>query len=556
MVATTFAADTPLAVTELVARYGVAGNWLWWNMVMSGILTVFFFARLWRRAGVITDVELTELRYGGRPAALLRGFRAAYLALPVNVLVMGWVNLAMVTILGTVLDINEFTALAVCFAITALYATLAGLLGVVWTDFLQFWLAIGGAVLLAVFAVSGVGGMAALQERVAEPFGSTEAALAFLPGTGAAWMPAITFATFLGVNWWASWYPGAEPGGGGYVAQRIFAARTERDGLLATLWCNIAHYAVRPWPWILVALATTVLYLGLDDPKQGYVLAMIDLLPPGLFGLMMAGFVAAYMSTMSTQLNWGASYIVNDIYVRFVRPDADERRLVLMGRLSTVVLMVASLVVTSFMTSIEAAWRLLLALGAGTGSVLILRWYWWRINAWSEISAMVASLVISLVLWFGPALDPADLTEWAHITLATVGGSTLVWVVVTFLTPTRASRGAGGLLPPGAPRGAGVGAGLYRRGAAWRTHGRRAPQLDQLGGGGGFGLRISLRGGEAPLRAGLPGTAPAGDRQGMLRLDRPKSQAGRDRACPGNCPTRPCSHVLTSGRSTPADDAT
>ena len=434
MVATTFAADTPLAVTELVARYGVAGNWLWWNMVMSGILTVFFFARLWHRAGVITDAELTELRYGGRPAAILRGFRATYLAIPINVIVMGWVNLAMVSILGAVLDVDEFGALTVCFVITAIYSMLGGLLGVVWTDLFQFALAMLGGVVLAFFAVDAVGGMAGLEAGLAERFGSSEAALAFLPATGAVWMPAITIATYLGVAWWASWYPGAEPGGGGYIAQRIFSARSERDGLLATLWFNIAHYAVRPWPWILIALASTIMYPGLDDPKLGYVMAMVDLLPPGLFGLMVAGFAAAYMSTMSTQLNWGASYLVNDLYVRFVNPQADERRLVMMARLATLALMVASLIVTSFMTSIADAWRFLLAIGAGTGSVMILRWYWWRINAWSEISAMLASLAISLVLWFGPAFDPADPVEGAYIMLATVAGSTLVWVSVTFLT--------------------------------------------------------------------------------------------------------------------------
>jgi Na+/proline symporter len=434
MVATTFAADTPLAVTELVVKYGVAGNWLWWNMVMSGILTVFFYARLWRRAGVITDVELTELRYGGQPAAILRGFRAAYLAIPINLIVMGWVNVAMAAILGTVLDIDRNAALVVCFLVTAAYSTLSGILGVVWTDFFQFALAMVGCVVLAVFAVDAVGGMAALQTRLAEPFGSTEAALAFLPATGAVWMPAITMATYLGVNWWASWYPGAEPGGGGYVAQRIFSARTERDGLLATLWFNVAHYAVRPWPWILVALASTILYPGLPDPKQGYIMAMVDLLPPGLLGLGVAGFAAAYMSTISTQLNWGASYLVNDLYVRFVRPDASERQLVLVSRLATVVLMIASLVVTRFMTSIEGAWRFLLALGAGTGLVLILRWYWWRINAWSEISAMSASLVLSLILWFGVGLDANDPTQWAYIMLATVAGSTLVWLAVTAVT--------------------------------------------------------------------------------------------------------------------------
>jgi solute:Na+ symporter, SSS family len=265
-------------------------------------------------------------------------------------------------------------------------------------------------------------------------YGSTDAALAMLPAESAAWMPAITMTVYLGVNWWASWYPGAEPGGGGYVAQRIFAARSERDGVLATLWFNIAHYAVRPWPWILVALSSTILYPGLEDPKDGYVMAIMDLLPAGLTGLVLAGFAAAYMSTISTQLNWGASYLVNDLYARFIRPDLGEKELVRASRVSTVILMVASLIVTYFMTSIEEAWRFLLAIGAGTGLVMILRWYWWRINAWSEISAMIASLIASLVLWFGVGLNPDDPTQWAWIMLATVGVSTVVWVAVTFLT--------------------------------------------------------------------------------------------------------------------------
>ncbi len=435
MVATTFAADTPLAVTELVARHGVAGNWLWWNMVMSGILTVFFYARLWRRAGVLTDVEFTELRYGGRPAAILRGFRAAYLALPINLIIMGWVNLAMMEIVATALDIPELVALALCFALAAGYSVLAGLWGVVLTDLFQFVLAVGGAVVLAVFAVEAVGGIAGMEAGLAQVYGSTDTALALFPARGAAWMPVITLAVYLGVNWWASWYPGAEPGGGGYIAQRIFSARSERDGVLATLWFNIAHYAVRPWPWILVALASTILYPGLENPREGYILAVMDLLPPGLTGLVLAGFAAAYMSTISTQLNWGASYLVNDLYARFIRPDLDERALVRVSRLATLAIMLLSLVVTYFLTSIEGAWRFLLAIGAGTGLVLILRWYWWRINAWSEIGAMIASLVVSMVLWFGAGLDPDDPTQWAWIMLATVGASTVVWLVVTFLTP-------------------------------------------------------------------------------------------------------------------------
>jgi Na+/proline symporter len=434
MVATTFAADTPLAVTEMVAKHGVAGNWLWWNMVMSGILTVFFYARLWRRAGVITDVEFTELRYGGKPAALLRGFRAAYLALPINLIIMGWVNLAMMEIVSTTLGISQVLALLVCFLLAAAYSVMAGLWGVVITDFFQFGLAIGGAIILAIFAVHAVGGIAGMQVGLESVYGSSDAAIAMLPRESVAWMPAITMAVYLGVNWWASWYPGAEPGGGGYIAQRIFSARTERDGVLATLWFNIAHYAVRPWPWILVALASTILYPGLENPRQGYIMAVTDLLPPGLTGLVLAGFAAAYMSTISTQLNWGASYLVNDLYARFLRPDLGERELVRASRLATILMMLGSLVVTYFLTSIEGAWRFLLAIGAGTGLVLILRWYWWRINAWSEISAMIASLVVSLVLWFGAGLNPDDPVQWAWIMLATVGSSTVVWLAVTFLT--------------------------------------------------------------------------------------------------------------------------
>jgi Na+/proline symporter len=434
MVATTFAADTPLAVAEMVARHGVAGNWLWWNLVMSGMLTVFFYSRLWHRAGVVTDAEFVELRYAGRPAAFLRGFRAAYLALPVNLIIMGWVNLAMVEIIGTALEIDRIAALLVCFFLASTYAVLSGLWGVVVTDFFQFLLAVAGAVILAVAAVGAVGGMEGLETGLAEVYGTTEAATAFLPATGAAWMPLITLAVYLGVNWWAVWYPGAEPGGGGYVAQRILAARSERDGLLATLWFNVAHYAVRPWPWILVALCVPLLYPGLDNPREGYVRTIVDLLPPGITGLVLAGFAAAYMSTISTQLNWGASYLVNDLYGRFLRPQADGRSLVRAGRWATVALMAASLAVTSLMGSIEGAWRFLMALGAGTGGVLILRWYWWRINAWSEISAMVASMVLSLGLWFGAGLDPDDPVQWAWIMLATVAGSTLVWLAVTFLT--------------------------------------------------------------------------------------------------------------------------
>jgi Na+/proline symporter len=442
MVATTFAADTPLAVTGMVAAHGVAGNWLWWNMVMSGMLTVFFFARLWRRAGVMTDVELAELRYGGRPAAVLRGFRALYLALPINLIIMGWVTLAMIKILTISLGISPWIAVGVCFAITAAYSIAAGMWAVLWTDFFQFMLMMTAVIVLAVYSVAAVGGMDALQTKVAAAFGA-EAALSVLPvrvgprGIQAyAWLPLLTLLVWISVQWWAAWYPGAEPGGGGYVAQRIFSARTERDGVLATLFFQVAHYAIRPWPWIVTGLATVVLYPDLVNKEEGYVRAFVDLLPTPWRGVMLAGFAAAYMSTIATQLNWGASYLVNDLYKRFIRKDASEKHYVNAGRAATVVLFLLSIGVTWQLDSIAGAWRFLIALGAGTGLVLILRWYWWRINAWSEISAMTASFVTSLVaLRVIPGRYPAgDLRADSVVLLVTVAVSTLAWVVVTFAT--------------------------------------------------------------------------------------------------------------------------
>jgi Na+/proline symporter len=443
MVATTFAADTPLAVTGMVATKGVAGNWLWWNMVMSGILTVFFFARLWRRAGVLTDVELAELRYGGRPAALLRGVRAVYLAVPINLIIIGWVTTAMVKILTIALGVSPWVAVGICFVTTAAYSVAAGMWAVLWTDFFQFFLAMVAVIVLAVYAVDAVGGMAALKAGVAAHFG-TDAALSVLPlargADGAlstyAWMPFLTLATFLSVQWWAAWYPGAEPGGGGYVAQRIFAAKTERDGVLATLFFQVAHYALRPWPWIVTGLATLILYPDLTNREEGYVRAFVDLLPTPWRGVMLAGFAAAYMSTIATQLNWGASYLVNDVYKRFLKPGADDRHYVAVSRGATLLLFAGGVAASAAITSVEGAWKFLLALGAGTGLVLILRWYWWRINAWSEISAMAASLVVSVgafrvvPAWY-PAGDPRVDTV---VLLLTVAVSTVVWVAVTFAT--------------------------------------------------------------------------------------------------------------------------
>jgi solute:Na+ symporter, SSS family len=442
MVATTFAADTPLAVTGFVAKNGIAGNWLWWNMVMSGMLTVFLYARLWRRAGVMTDIEFAELRYSGKPAAFLRGFRALYLGLPINCIIMGWVNLAMVKILEVALDLNKREALTVVVGIllfTAFYTTISGLWGVLVTDLFQFVLKMGMVVVLAVFSVQAVGGMDALKARIATldaQTGQPGSRLAFFPELDSVWMPAITLFTYLAVSWWASWYPGAEPGGGGYVAQRIFSAKDERHGLLATLWFNIAHYALRPWPWILTALASLILYPDLADKETGYIRTLMDpnVFPTYLRGFMLAAFAAAYMSTIGTQLNWGASYVINDFYRRFINRDGSERTYVIASQLVTMLLMIVSLIVTFFLESIGAAWKLLLVIGAGTGTVLLLRWFWWRINAWSEVSAMIAAAGCSLFLQLGLKWDSDDPKDFAYLMLVTVAVTTAVSLVVTLAT--------------------------------------------------------------------------------------------------------------------------
>jgi solute:Na+ symporter, SSS family len=442
MVATTFAADTPLVVTGMVARYGIAGNWLWWNMAASGMLTVFVYARLWRRAGVMTDVEFAEVRYSGKPAAFLRGFRALYLGIPINCIVIGWVNLAMLKILQVTLGLDAGGALWVLVALlvfTAFYTTLAGLWGVLVTDLVQFALKMGMVVALAFFAVRATGGLAALEAkvRVLDAAAGGGSRLTFFPSTDSAWMPAITLFVYLGVSWWASWYPGAEPGGGGYVAQRIFSAKTERDGLFATLWFNIAHYAVRPWPWILTALASLVLYPNLVDKESGYVRTLMDpaVFPPALRGIMLAAFAAAYMSTIGTQLNWGASYVVNDFYRRFVRRAGAEREYVIVSQAVTVGLMLVSIYVTLHLASIEQAWKLLIVTGAGTGSVLLLRWFWWRINAWSEVSAMAVAAAVSLFLQLVLKWDSDRPRDFAYIMLVTVSLTTIAWLVVTWMTP-------------------------------------------------------------------------------------------------------------------------
>ncbi|MDQ2665091.1 MAG: Na+:solute symporter [Gemmatimonadota bacterium] len=459
MVATTFAADTPLVVTGFVFAHGVAGNWLWWSFLMSGMLTVFFFARLWRRAGVMTDVEFAELRYSGKPAAALRGFRALYLAIPINLIILGWVTRAMIKILTISLGLRDVhvagvtvsgdvLAVGLCFVATMAYAVAAGMWAVLWTDLVQFVIKMSAVIILAVYAVRAVGGMDKLKSGLIAHYGNADAAISVLPVrfglggmTGYVWMPLLTLAVFLSVQWWAAWYPGAEPGGGGYVAQRIFSSKTERDGVLATLFFNVAHYAIRPWPWIITALATVILYpAGIGpahDHEAAYVQAYVDLLPTPWRGFMMAGFAAAYMSTVGTQLNWGASYLVNDFYKRFINRDATEKHYVSVSRWATVLLFLGSIFVTWQIQTVGGAWEFLLALGSGTGLVLILRWYWWRVNAWSEISAMITSFIVSVVaIKMVKASLPADspLVQ-TYVMLITVAISTVVWLTVTFLTP-------------------------------------------------------------------------------------------------------------------------
>jgi Na+/proline symporter len=465
MVATTFAADTPLVVTGLVARNGIAGNWLWWNMVASGMLTVFLFSRLWRRSGMTTDIELAELRYSGKPAAFLRGFRSVYLGVVMNCIILGWVNLAMVKILMLILGISKDEALWIVIgiiALTSFVSTLSGLWGVLVTDLFQFAIKMTMVVVLGVAAVRAVGGVAAMKAKLG---GEDSAFLSFVPNLHSVWMPAITFFVYIAVNWWATWYPGAEPGGGGYIAQRMFSAKDERNSLLATLWFNIAHYALRPWPWVVVGMASVILYPHLQDPETGYIRVMIDYLPASLRGLMVAAFAAAFMSTIGTQLNWGASYLVNDFYRRFLREHEPEHHYVRVSQIATILLTVISAVITHYMDSIAGAWKLLIVTGAGTGSVLILRWYWWRINAWSEVSAMAAAFVVSIVLQTAFHQDSDDPVQFAHIILITVGITTAVWLAATFLT---------------APETNATLLGFYRRvrpSAGWGPVARLAPEV-------------------------------------------------------------------------------
>jgi len=519
MVATTFAADTPLLVTGLVARQGIAGNWIWWGSCVGGMLTVFFFARYWRRAEILTDVQLVEIRYGGKPAAFLRGFKSVYLGLFMNCFILGWVTQAMVSIItvllgpiieqGRVLQMTigghpfqytlgdpRYTALMICVLIlipfTGLYTFIGGLWGVLVTDLFQFVLKMAMIIVLAWVAVAKIGGMHALQvqlkvieNNVRQTGIQTADPTAFLPNfhlgltTDAFWtLPVLTFIVYLGMQWWLAWYPGAEPGGGGYVAQRMFSAKDEKNSLGATLWFNIAHYALRPWPWVVTGLVAIVVYSqngGLhpsaaftQNPEQGYVMVLRDYLPPALRGLMVAAFLAAFMSTIGTQLNWGSSYLVNDLYKRFLVRGATERHYVVISKVFTVLLVLGSGYTAMQLHSINQGWNLVLNVGFGTGAVYILRWYWWRINAWSEIVAMAVAAAMTIALNRITFSGNIALV-YAKTALITGLVTTVVWVVATFVTPPESDQTL---------------VGFYRRVHptvyGWRRIARLVPELPEI----------------------------------------------------------------------------
>lgn len=449
MVACTFSADTPNLVTDIVRKNGVAGNWVWWAFLFTGMLTVFVYAKLWRRSEVMTDLEIYEIRYSGKMASFLRGFRSIYLGLFFNVMIMGTVSLAAIKIGSVMFGVDKYTTITIASFAVVLYATLGGLKGVIWADFFQFGIAMAGAVIAAFVAldqpeVGGLSGMIshpALQDK-----------LSFLPDFSNTELLIPLFVIPIAIQWWNVWYPGAEPGGGGYIAQRMLSAKDEKNAVGATLLFNVAHYALRPWPWIIVALCSIILFPGLEDIKAQFPQisdqylkddiaypVMMTLLPKGLFGLVVASLVAAYMSTIGTHLNWGSSYVVNDFYKRFVKPEASEKELVRMGRIFTVILMICAAVVALWLENAKQAFDILLQIGAGTGLIFILRWFWWRINAFTEISAMIISFIVALAFQFAvpQAKEGIDPEWWQTSHWQLVLGiiiTTTTWLIVTFTT--------------------------------------------------------------------------------------------------------------------------
>ncbi|MBI3845686.1 MAG: Na+:solute symporter [Planctomycetes bacterium] len=441
MVATTFSTDTPNLVTNFVRDKGVADNWLWWSFLLTGMLTVFFYARLWRRSRVLTDLEFYEIRYAGRAASFVRAFRSIYLGLFFNCVIMASVNLAAAKIANVMLGWPMWQTLAICTGLNIAFAATSGLWGVMVTDLIQFGIAMTGSFAAAYFALKQpeVGGLSGLLTKI-DP-----KTLSFLPDFGD-WSLALSVLIIpITVQWWSVWYPGAEPGGGSYIAQRMLAAKSERDALSGTLFFNVMHYALRPWPWILVALASMLVFPQLSDIARTFPYvdrslighdmaypAMLKFLPAGLMGVMVAGMLAAYVSTLSTHLNWGTSYLVHDFYRRFAKPDASEKHYVLVGRIVTGVLMVLAALLTFVLDSAKASFELMMSVGAGTGLIYLLRWFWWRVNAWSEIAAMISSFAIAIGFFVARKLGH-DVPS--HVALiVTVAATTVVWLAVTFLT--------------------------------------------------------------------------------------------------------------------------
>lgn len=446
MVATTFSTDTPNLVTDIVRQNGVSGNWVWWIFLLTGMLTVFVYARLWRKSGVTTDIEFYELRYGGGPARFLRGFRAIFLGLIFNVLSMSAVCLAAIKIGEVILGLSPLQTIGAAAIVTVVFSSMGGFKGVVYTDFVLFFVAMVGSIGAAVVAVNlpEVGGLEAMFAHE-----SIQSSMNILPDINNREVVITLIIIPLAVQWWAAWYPGAEPGGGGYIAQRMLASKSESHAVGATFFFNILHYALRPWPWILVALASLIVFPDLasikaafpniSDDKLGHDLAypaMLTFLPAGLLGLVLAALIAAFMSTISTHLNWGASYLVHDFYKRFINTEAKEKEYVMAGRVTTFILMALAATMALFMTNALQIFNYILMFGAGTGLIFILRWFWWRINAWSEIAAMFSSGIISFVFAFTDAYpdswDPS--LQFPVIVLIT----TIVWITATFVTQPEA----------------------------------------------------------------------------------------------------------------------
>ncbi|MDQ3950696.1 MAG: Na+:solute symporter, partial [Gemmatimonadota bacterium] len=447
MVATTFSTDTPNLVTNLVRERGVANNWAWWSFLLTGMLTVFFYARLWRRSGVLTDLEFYEIRYSGRAATFVRGFRALYLGLFFNCVIMATVNLAAAKIANVLLGWPMTQTLAICAVLNIAFAATSGLWGVLVTDFIQFGIAMAGSFAAAYYAVQRpeVGGLRGLVER------TDPVTLGLVPDFGDWGLTLTVLVIPLTIQWWSVWYPGAEPGGGSYIAQRMLASKSENDALSGTLFFNIAHYALRPWPWIVVALSSLLVFPRLDDLERAFPYvdralighdmaypAMLTFLPSGVLGLMIAGLLAAYVSTLSTHLNWGTSYLVHDLYRRFARPGAAEAHYVAVGRVVTGLLMLLAALLTYVLESARQSFELMMSIGAGTGLLYLLRWFWWRVSAWSEVAAMGSSFLLAAG-FFVAAKNGAIVP--AHVALLiSVAATTVVWVAVSYLAPSTDRR--------------------------------------------------------------------------------------------------------------------